>query len=234
MKLVTFIYKPHSSLSLYSCLLFGENQTTVDMGMAREPSMYPSPVILNLKIMVFHHFSSFSTLANTENYILKVRARWGGKTDRRRDRDDPFLVVLWTFKKKRICSTQACRSGHKILTLSRSNKPSNIVKCRQLILGDRIIVGRSRQPKFYLVRHHAAAAIQCILATRSRDTRQPGYKNNFKMFYFWDFCITAVVFPSFREKNETPPNTRDYTVPKSSTILIRQNFFRYCLLSTKL
>ena len=24
----------------------------------------------------------------------------GGKTDRRRDRDDPFLVVLWNLKKK--------------------------------------------------------------------------------------------------------------------------------------
>ena len=43
-------------------------------------------------------------------------------------------------------------------------------------------------------------------------------KINLQLFlcYFCDFCdfyIAAVVFPGFREKNETPPNTRDYTVP---------------------
>ena len=52
---------------------------------------------------------------------------------------------------------------------------------------DRRITGRSRRRgnlKFYLVRHHAAAAIRCIPATGSRETRQPGYKNNFRMFSF--------------------------------------------------
>ena len=41
--------------------------------------------------------------------------------------------------------------------------------------------------------------------------------------YFCDFCdfyIAAVLFPGFREKNETPTNTRDYTVPTIFSLFI--------------
>ena len=40
-------------------------------------------------------------------------------------------------------------------------------------------------------------------ATGSRKTRQPRYKNNNKQF----------LDRGSRDKNEAPPNTRDYTVP---------------------